>query len=162
MKKLILLLLITSFCHAQRISEYKASNGITYKEGDTIKLGMGSGNRGTFVYLQIGGWMAGDSTPIGSNYNGLNVIIAKIKKFTFKGAEKVVFSVKGGNITNYNLMIEDAISVCEIKDCIEKKPIVINESDKYDKLKKLKELFDSGTLTKEEYEKEKKMLLDEK
>lgn len=161
MKKILLLLLFTSFCFGQRLTEYKASNGITYKEGDTIKLGMGSGNRGSFVYLQIGGWMAGSATPIGSNYNGLNVIVAKIKKFTFKGAEKVVFSVKGGNITNYILIIEDAISVCEIKDCNEKKIAVINESDKFDKLKKLKELFDSGVLTKEEYETQKKKLLDE-
>lgn len=118
MKKLLFFLLLSSVTFGQKITEYKATNQIVYKVGDTISLGRGSGNQGSFVYLQIGGIMAGSGTIIGQQYSGLNVIVAKIKKYKFKGAEKVIFSVKAGNITNYNLYIEDAIAVCEIKDCI--------------------------------------------
>lgn len=162
MKKIILLLLLSfSFnVNAQeKLSEYTASNNITYKEGDMILLGRGSGLQGTFVYLKIAGWMAGGGTQIGSAYSGLNVEIKKIKKIKFKGAEKIVFTVGGGNITNYSLEIEEAIASCEVKDCNNKGPGDLSESDKYDKLKKLKALLDDGTLTQTEYEAEKKKLL---
>lgn len=163
MKKIILLLLlVTGFVNGQeRILEYKASNNITYKVGDTIQLGRGSGMQGTFVYLKMAGWAAGSATQIGSAYGGLNVNIKKIKKLTFKGGEKIYFTVGGGNITNYSLEIEEAIASCEVKNCTNPQTTVISQSDKYDKLKKLKELFDNGTLTQEEYDSEKKKLLNE-
>lgn len=163
MKKIFFLLfLFTAFTNAQsRIAEYKASNSITYKEGDSISLGRGSGIQGTFVYLKMAGWAAGSETQIGSAYSGLNVIIKKIKKVKFKGAEKIVFIVGGGNITNYSLEIEDAIATCEIKDCNSKINSKIVESNKYDDLKKLKNLLDEGVLSKEEFEAEKKKLLNQ-
>lgn len=163
MKKIILLLLlVTGFANAQeRILEYKASNNVTYKVGDTIQLGRGSGIQGTFVYLKIAGWAAGSATQIGSAYGGLNVNIKKIKKATFKGAEKIYFTVGGGNITNYSLEIEEAIATCEVKDCTSPQGTVISQSDKYDKLKKLKDLLSDGTLSQEEYDSEKKKLLQE-
>lgn len=162
MKKIILLLLLfTGFVNAQdRLTEYKASNGITYKDGDKIQLGRGAGGQGTFIYLKVAGWMAGTDTQVGSAYSGLNVEIKKIKKQTFKGAEKIIFTVGGGNITNYTLEIEDAIASCEIKDCQNQTMEVVNKTDKYDQLKKLKSLLDDGTLSKEEYEAEKKKLLE--
>jgi hypothetical protein len=161
MKKIILLLLLVSgFVNAQeKLTEYKASNGITYKVGDMVLLGRGSGGQGTFVYLKIAGWAAGGATQIGSAYSGLNVEIKKIKLFKFKGAEKIVFIVGGGNITNYSLEIEEAIASCEIKDCISPNNAPVSQTDKYDQLKKLKALLDDGTLSKEEYEAEKKKLL---
>jgi hypothetical protein len=162
MKKIILLLLFVScFANAQeKLKEYKASNGITYKEGDRLTLGRGSGGQGTFVYLKIAGWMVGSATQIGSAYSGLNVDIKKIKKQTYKGGEKIIFTVGGGNITNYSLEIEEAIASCEVKDCQNQSIAVVNKTDKYDDLKKLKSLLDDGTLSKEEYEVEKKKILE--
>jgi len=160
MKKIILLLLFTTFLFAQeRLKEYKASNNITYKEGDTIALGRGSGGQGTFVYLKIAGIMAGSATQIGSSYSGLNVILKKIKSAKFKGAEKVFFTVGGGNITNYMLEIEEAIATCEVKDCVSPEKQPVSQLSKFDELKKLKALFDEGVLSKEEYDNEKKKLL---
>jgi hypothetical protein len=131
---------------------------VNYKIGDTVKLGLGSGVQGSFVFLQIGGWMAGSTNQhLPSTYSNLNLIIKKIKKATFKGGEKVWFVVDGGNITNYNLFIDDAIQVCEVVPCLEKTSVT--KDDKFDKLKKLKELFDSGALTEEEYNSEKKKIL---
>jgi hypothetical protein len=51
----------------------------------------------------------------------------------------------------------DAIATCEIKG-VEPKATVISQSDKFDKLKKLKELLNDGTLTQEEYDAEKKRI----
>lgn len=162
MKKIVLVLLfVSAFANGQgRVEEYKAANDVTYKEGDSITLGRGSGLQGTFVYLKMSGWMAGSAIQIGSAYAGLNVIIKKIKVVKFKGAEKVFFIVGGGNITNYSLEIEEAIATCEIKNCKEtNNPTSAASVDKYDKLKKLKELLSDGTLNKEEFESEKKKLL---
>ncbi|NRT11542.1 SHOCT domain-containing protein [Flavobacterium sp. 14A] len=159
-KATFLLLMFSVFASAQnRIEEYTASNGITYKEGDSISLGRGSGIQGTFVYLKMAGIMAGSATQIGSAYSGLNVIVKKIKKIKFKGAEKVYFTVGGGNITNYSLEIEEAIATCEIKECNSKETQIVSQSSKFDELKKLKALFDDGVLTEEEYDIEKRKLL---
>jgi hypothetical protein len=88
------------------------------------------------LYLFKSGCSRCNSQSIGSAYSGLNVIIKKNKTSYFKGAVKTGFIVGGGNITNYLLLIEDAIATCEIKDCVEK-ATVISQSDKFDKLKKL-------------------------
>jgi hypothetical protein len=149
-----------SECLAQNSDSYKASNGVEYKIGDNIKLGRGSAPNGDFVYLQMGGWAAGSSdTNIGKSYAGLAVTLKKIKKYKFKGEEKVLFVVGGGNITNYNLNIEDAIATCEVADCKKNEPVV--KEDKYDRLKKLKDLLDQKIITQEEYDKEKTKILAE-
>jgi hypothetical protein len=62
MKTILTLLLccaLASYTYGQnveRLDEYTASNGITYKIGDEIKLGRGSDTNGKFVYVNIGGW----------------------------------------------------------------------------------------------------------
>ncbi|MBO2546124.1 SHOCT domain-containing protein [Salegentibacter sp. BDJ18] len=161
MKKLFTLLLILLFTttYAQRLDSYEASNGIVYKPGDTVQLGMGSGMQGSFVHLQLGGWAAGSSTQIGANYSNLGVVIKKIKKGKLKGIEKVYFVVGGGNITNYNLMIEEAIQSCEVTPCPNQSTNSVSSEDKYDKLAKIKKLFDDGVLTEEEFEAEKAKIL---
>lgn len=156
---------------AEKIPEYKASNGIVYHVGDTIKLGRGSAPNGDFNYLQMGGMYnamvatggGGQmASSVGRNYSGLNVILKKIKETKFKGGKKVIFVVGGGNITNYNLMIEDAIASGEV-DC-PKKEVMQQEAskdDKVTKLKELKQLLDDGILSQEEFNTEKKKILDE-
>lgn len=66
------------------IDRYTASNGITYKEGDQIKLGRGSATNGDFLYLQMGGWAAiasydvnksSDQNNIGRGYSGTAVTL---------------------------------------------------------------------------------------
>lgn len=178
MKKILLLatLFVAVLFNAQKISKnetYSASNGITYKVGDTITLGKGSGINGHFEYLQMGGFynamaaMGGNYNQVAAgldrNYSGFNVVLKKIKTVKDRrGTNKTYFVVGGGNITNYNLMIEDAIASCEIKDCnnVQKVEVMSSET-KYDKLKKIKELKDSGVLTEEEFQKEKEKIMNE-
>jgi hypothetical protein len=54
MKKLISICILLSplLGMAQKIIEYKAANGITYHVNDTVKLGKGSGEDGSFLYLE--------------------------------------------------------------------------------------------------------------
>ena len=75
-----------------------------------------------------------------------------------RGVAKVYFTVGGGNLTNYTLYIDDAIQTCEVLPCAaldDHQPV----ADKFDQLKKLKDLLDSGAITKAEYDVEKKKLL---
>lgn len=160
----------------EKLDEYVASNGITYKVGDEIKLGRGSDTNGRFVYINIAGWgaMAGatnnanynaDQNRLGSANSGLIVTVKKIKKYNYKRYKGVYFTIGGGNITNYSLDIENAIKTCEVENCtkeVQKVEIVGNTSDKYDQLAKLKKLLDDGVLTQAEFDAEKKKILEQK
>jgi len=145
---------------------YTASNGITYHVGDTIKLGLGSNPNGEFRFLQISGWggilmssqggeKRGDYN-IGKGYAYSNIIIKKIKFYKVKGAQKVYFTVGGGNITNYSLAIEEAIATCEIDQCHKKSETQFSIADE---LLKMQKLLNDGLITKEEFEAFKKKLL---
>lgn len=158
----------------EKLNEYTASNGITYKIGDEIRLGRGSDTNGRFVYVNMAGWLAAASATNDANYNanqnrlgavnaGLIVTVKKIKKYNSKRYKGVFFTIGGGNITNYSLDIENAIKTCEVENCtkeVQKVKVVGNTTDKYDQLKKLKELLDSGVLTQVEYDAEKKKILE--
>lgn len=146
-----------------RIDEYKASNGVIYHVGDTIKLGHGSAKNGDFLWLQMAGWGAvashdsnqgTDQHNIGRFYAGANVTIKKIKSYPWRGQQIIHFTIDGGNITNYDLRIEDAIASCEVAACNKQ-----SDPDKYDKLAKLKGLLDSGAITQQEFDMEKKKIL---
>ena len=167
----LIFVVLTSYGQT-RLKEYTATNGITYHEKDTIKLGRGSAPNGDFLFFQMGGWGAAltynsyagsDQHNLNRHYSGGNVVLKKIMSYKLKGAVKVYFVVGGGNITNYNLHIEDAIASCEIANCNEPTPTVVTVApapDKFDQLKKLKGLLTEGIITQEEYDKEKAKLLE--
>jgi hypothetical protein len=170
---IILLFFSALKVNAQKLTEYRAINGINYHIGDTVRLGRGSSPNGTFLYLQIGGWGAAlvydpDAGPnqmnIGRAYANTAVIIKKIKTGTIKGIVKYYFTVGGGNITNYTLTIDDAIQACEVVPCTNQSAgatVIQQSDDNLDKLKKLKSLLDNGAITQGEYDAQKKKLLGE-
>ncbi|MDF2431695.1 MAG: hypothetical protein JWP44_1326 [Mucilaginibacter sp.] len=172
-KSLFIIALLTPlFIYAQKLTAYKAINGITYHIGDTVRLGLGSSASGTFTYLQMGGWGAAmsyepnagpDQLNIGRGYANTAVIIKKIKASKINGIVKYWFIVGGGNLTNYNLMIDDAIQVCEVIPCQSNSPVILQQAsdNNLDKLKKLKALLDSGAITQAEYDEHKKKLLNQ-
>lgn len=168
---ILLLTLILSgimSANAQKKTEYKASNGIIYHVGDTIQLGRGSRDDGSFNYLQVNNtfsaFVGGEPNQgVAKSFSGTNVIIKKIREMNMRGASKVYFVVGGGSITNYWLMIDDALATGEVIDPT-KKNMENNKQNttgsKADKLRELKELFDEGILTQEEFDKEKKKILE--
>jgi len=177
MKRLLLLLLLLptiSFAQVlglgKRLSEYKASNGITYHVGDTVKLGQGSAPNGTFRYVQYGGWLmftqggGTDAHNVERSYSGYGAVIKKIHSFKAHGIPKVVFAVDITQSSNFDLWIEDAITTCEVANCTGHAvhaTVVQQSDDNLDRLKKLKGLLDSGAISQAEYNEQKKKLLNQ-
>lgn len=154
----ILLLCITPAIGQKNVPEYKASNGVTYHVGDTAKLGRGTGNNGKFVYIMETGLAASDGADgLPRGYSGGNAVIKKVVEIKRKGAISYALIVGVGLLTNYGILVEDAIATCELTPC--KDSSVASGDDKFDKLKKLKDLLDSGAITQEEYDAEKKKIL---
>jgi hypothetical protein len=159
MKKLIAFIfcsLTVSFISAQNLTEYTASNNITFHIGDTIKLGRGSAPNGDFVYFQMGdtysalaalnGQYGEINKGLSKSYSGLNVVIKKIKETKFKGANVISFSVAGGNITNYKILVEDALATGELKSN------GYTSDEALVALKKAKDKLDLGLIKPEQYD----------
>jgi hypothetical protein len=118
MKKLLLTAVLATSCllaKSQNLDEYKASNGITYRKGDTVRLGVGSGVNQRFIYMQLGGL---SSEPYDYYVKYLNSygIVKKVKMGGISGMKKPMLYVKVGHNT-YNIYLEDAIAACEVKPC---------------------------------------------
>ncbi len=103
--------------NVEKLSEYTASNGVTYKVGDDIRLGKGSSYDRSFVYVRMGGVLL---AALGGGYNEKNhilpagykdyiVTIKYIKKSNYRRTKGAVyFGVNAGNIVNYTIQIEPA------------------------------------------------------
>lgn len=137
-----------------------------------IKLGMGSLPNGDFKYVTT------SSTALFGSGNGpegakrkMGGHLFKVKRFRTEGSKKrgyTYYLVLGaGDIVNYECDIESAITAGEIiiPDEFKTKPkdIVVQVKQEVsiaDELTKLKKLLDDGVLTKDEYDAQKKKLLE--
>ncbi len=126
MKKIVItfcfcfFILITG--QAQKLDEYKASNGITYLAGDTVTLGVGSSCGGSFNYVYSGvattilmslSEMEGYDGRLTAGSEGLKVIIRKIKM----NGDKVLLTFVDDELGGYVIEIEPAIKSCEVAFC---------------------------------------------
>jgi hypothetical protein len=155
-------------------NKYVTSTGWPIKEGDEIKLGRGSMPDKTFAFitespnlLTYNQYSDYNKSKLQHTYNGRNAIIAKLNVI---GNKKTGFyiaaTIKVGQINRYMLDIENAIEAAEIEVPAEftktkKEQSRVSNASLGDELKKLKDLFDSGALSKEEYEVAKKKLLNQ-
>ncbi|MEI6754323.1 MAG: hypothetical protein WCK78_14295 [Paludibacter sp.] len=158
MKKIILLVicvLSVGYISAQSLTEYTASNNVTYHIGDTIKLGRGSAPNGEFIYCQMGdaysamaiiGGRGQINQGLPKNLSGVNMIIKKIKEITFKGAKLISFNVAGGNFVQYKILVEDALATGELKSN------GYTSDEALSALKKAKDKLDLGLIKPEQYD----------
>jgi hypothetical protein len=126
MKKLSILLIVATFAiyaHAQTVSQYKALNGVSYKVGDTVKLGTGSGDNGSFACLFLSGWNAaigydqngaGSHFSLTSDYANKPMVIQKIDWYYAKGVKHYYFIVGDEGNNDYNLYIDAAVKTHEV------------------------------------------------
>ena len=128
MKKLPIMLIMAMFAvyaYAQNATRYKAANGITYKVGDTVKLGNGSGEDGSFSCMYLGGWAAAlgydqngaaHQFKLDSAYANVPLVIKKIDWEYIKGgtAKRYYFVVSDGGTNDYNLYIDAAVKTHEV------------------------------------------------
>lgn len=160
---------------------YVTPVGYTVKAGDELILGKGTlpNKFFAFIYQSPTGYFS-ETTLDASNRKSLTSAFAgkkvKVKRLQSYGTKRtgynVVAVVGAGGIVNYWIELDQAIEAGEVivpepyasKLDINKKnnPVVIQQNNVSvaDEIKKLKALYDSGVLTKEEYESQKKKLLD--
>lgn len=172
---LLCLLIIVAQLNAQ-IGGHKLKTGITImgnievKPGDTLHLGRGSDFRGdfTYVYAPQNVLLGSAATGLPKNWANRTIIVKFFREQnTKKYGQKTVAVVNPGGI-NYVADIEAAVTSGEIV-AINSKSVINNPastavpspSSAADELKKMKDLLDSGDITKEEYETAKKKILNQ-
>lgn len=162
-------MLIPFLSKAQQLNNYKASNGVTYRINDTIKLGKGSKPDGSFLYVEdrgpggigLPGPGRGGSHSLPKEFTNGGVILKSIRKVPVNGVDKYLFMVNPGGLFRYSMFIDDAIAACEVKPCAVADDKPASVSSVADELLKLKKLLDAGAITQAEYDKQKKKLLGE-
>jgi hypothetical protein len=160
------LLLAPIAVFSQKLKEYRASNGITYHPGDTIKVGLGSMPDGNFKYIQINQLLPGPPDPRRSSslnarkdMSGSGYVIKKIQNVRqMAGGEKTVMTIRTGGLPTCDIWIEEAIAACEVTPCNNQKSTPATSSVA-DEILKLKKLLDAGAITQAEYDAQKKKLL---
>ncbi|WP_338731731.1 SHOCT domain-containing protein [Mangrovimonas cancribranchiae] len=176
-----LFLNINSFSQTKKLDSYTASDGINYKIGDEVYL---AGSDVDEVYESVisggfGGWYYGRQNLKKTSQTRVFIIDKiKVKSDMFNGNPYLVGHLSTHQKTLvYNIDIEEAIKLKEIfygeltlevnedeetqNELKSQNEPTSNFNKKYDKLKKLKELYDDGILTDEEFKKEKYKVLNE-
>lgn len=176
MKKIFFIaFMLPFFCKAQHLSEngdtLYTSSGFKVFIGQELKIGAGSMPNGNFKYVRVSTWSWGASAsqddnnlPKGASHSEYEVL--KIAKRGNKKHGFVYYPILAGMI-HYEVDIDNAISTGEIEVPEEFRPkpetvvVQINQNISVaDELLKLKKLRDDGVLTEDEYQAQKKKLLE--
>lgn len=136
------------------MTEYISENGVSFKIGETLKIGSPSGDRDRYVYID-------DIGLFGERVQYVNLLSrdfdSEIIKFKIigtsrKGYEVLAITKTEMGVSRYNIKLEQAVKYGEVQTSILSREQAIN------KLKKAKDLLDLEMMTKSEYDKLKKEL----
>lgn len=162
------LCLLSSFnCIGQkRLESIRTSDGYIIKKNDTVFLGSGSDIHGNFIYIQNRSIFLSGDRSLTRNFVGMHGTVKSIDEYdTKRHGSKILLVVNFGGL-NTNVDFDPAIANGEIRAINfhtfnNKTTSASNASaqSKADEIKKLKELLDSGALTQDEYDAEKKKIL---
>ncbi len=175
MRKCIFLILLfhASVLTAQdsdyvRSDTMRTSSGFIVYAGQELKLGIGNLPNGDFRYINVSTssfyYISHKGHHIESSLSKININhnVKVIKIITHGSSKKGYLYYPVINVASvpYQIDIDGAIATGEIVVPDEFKPntttIQQSQEDVYDKIKKLKELLDSGAITQEEYDTQKK------
>lgn len=167
----ILVMLLPLFCGAQIPGKrtpgpYVLSNGISFKEGDTVILGTGSDPTGDFkfIYNPPNYLLGVKQQSLSKQYSNAHLIIKRFNTYTNKKVGSKVWAVVNpGGILNGVIELQQAYDAGEIvvkgKPPVSKNASALASGSVADELIKLKTLLDNGAITKAEYDAQKKKLL---
>lgn len=186
MKRRLLLftVLIFGISYAQTAPKFEndtltTSTGFKVYEGLDLKIGTGSMNDGDFKFIRTNAASVFNYSST-TGYQGLanqansfkrsnSGLTFKVKKIMPRGNKRngfVYYAKIGSGLMNYEIDLENAIKSGELiipdEFLPKEKSQHLNSETKYDKLKKIKELKDSGVLSEEEFQKEKDKIMTEK
>ncbi|MBU2939686.1 SHOCT domain-containing protein [Lacinutrix sp. C3R15] len=151
MNKLIIALLFVSLSYGQE--SYKSTSGIIFKEGDTLRIGSP---------LSHLGWKAifkdKERTTLISNKNFIDkeVVVKSINTNSDPVSLSFLIYRK-----EFYINIDDALANNELIPKVKLELANNKFQKKYELLKTLKDFLDNGTITKEEYQKEKTKILNQ-
>lgn len=172
MKKVLAIILFSPLlCLGQENEKGKLSgdtlslkNGAKFYVGQKMKIGFGAGANKNFEFIYLSPWSIAGPQKLGSAWANHEMLI---KSFKFEGTKKTGKSfyivLGGGNLSPYWCEIASAMETGEV--------VVAGVNDRQtlagpaattspaDELKKLKDLYDSGALTKDEYDSAKKKVI---
>ena len=154
MKKIYLILtLLFSVCTFSQ-NYYETKSGHVFKVGDTIRLGQPVTISSGLLLPTTGHWETLFSEE-NENIQNMNFINKKavISKIDLTGDAKLHFKLFGKKL---NILIDDGVSLGEIAIT---NTNIKNSLDKYDLIKKLQSLLNTGAITQEEFQSEKTKLL---
>jgi hypothetical protein len=134
---------------------FKATNGVIFKVGDTLKLSTGKAVNGDFMAVK---YLNNFNAPIRNADNRMNNRDQVILYFKNDGKEEFkscyAFSkycmIDINNAIHYNELVTKSLNTEEKQGPL---------SSIADELAKFKKLYDEGVLTKDEFEKQKNRLL---
>lgn len=148
------------------------TSGFKVARGQKIKIGVGTMPDGSFKFIRrnasslfnyssVNQAAANSANSLQRNASGFSYTVDKIMKRGNKSLGYNFYLKFGLGILNYEVDVENAIASGEVVVPAEFKKISTSAATQSlgDELKKLKDLFDNGTLTKEEYDAAKKKLL---
>jgi len=155
--------------------------GYVFKKGQTVKMGTGSNPDGTFkfIFISITSFFryngnapnaANSENAMPAIYSGLNFEVLKIRKIGNKKlGYKYTLVLKNADLVRYEADFDNAIAAGEIIVPEEYRPkqkgLIVEVKNSFsvaDEIIKLKKLLDEGVLTKEEFDAQKKKLLERK
>ncbi|CAN5603748.1 hypothetical protein BH11BAC2_BH11BAC2_21860 [soil metagenome] len=151
-----LLVLLLSICSLnlsaqKKVEEYTATNGITYRVGDNIQIGVGSGTDGDFRYIKFTSEVlvnaisaiAGETMDphLQANSNGKICLIKKVRSYK----DKIYLLIDAGEEMLYQVDIEKAIRECEVAYCLKDAALT---QEQFEKLILTQQYFEEGKITK--------------
>lgn len=145
------------------------NNGAKFVKGEKVQLGYGSNAFKDFEFVYLSPLSIAGKQKLPSSWGNKTMVIKRFELWGTKRTGKQFYLILGGgNLSPYWADIKSAMDNGEIivmgindKETISRKnsPAAAPASIA-DEITKLKKLYDDGTLTKEEYEAQKKKLLD--